>query len=304
MAGETLKISRPRELVAYLNGRLVPLSQAMAEVSETETGSPGGLYDAERTFNGQIFKTREHLQRLYRSLEFARIDPGMSIDEMESLTLEVLEANSSILEAGDDFTVAQVVSVGPMVTLDGPTPVDVLIYCQFIDFAKFAQGYLRGVRVVTPVTYRAPPGPENPAVPAQETFSLMTDHVGNITECRQANFFFVKDGRIKLPSRKRVLPGISMETMLELAKSMNVDVDESDYSSANVYDADEAFVTGTRYCMLPVATFNGLSIGDGVPGPIVRLLLKAWSDRVGVDVQRQALDHGPGAEADAGLVSI
>jgi branched-chain amino acid aminotransferase len=69
-------MAESRELMAYLNGRVVPHGQVVAEMSETAAEPEPGFYDAERTFGGQVFKLREHLQRLYRSLEYAAIDPG------------------------------------------------------------------------------------------------------------------------------------------------------------------------------------------------------------------------------------
>ena len=58
-----------------------------------------------------------------------------------------------------------------------------------------------------------------------------------------------------------VLPGVSMHTVLELASVLHIDVDEGLYSPSLIYDADEAFVSSTRYCMLPVATLNGYRVG-------------------------------------------
>jgi branched-chain amino acid aminotransferase len=115
-------MSRVRELVAYVNGRIVPLNKATAEMSESESRSPGGLYDTERTFKGEVFKLREHLQRLYNSLEFARIDPGLSMEEMESITLEVLDANRPLLKESEDFILGQVVSMMPNYDSEGLAP--------------------------------------------------------------------------------------------------------------------------------------------------------------------------------------
>jgi branched-chain amino acid aminotransferase len=285
-------MNEPREMVAYLNGRIVPYSQALAGLSESGAESAGGHYDAERTFGGQVFKLREHLQRLYRSLDFAHLDPGMTLEEMEATTMQVVEANLPLLASGGDFIVGQIVSAAPTPPSDGPGGVNVVIRCQFIDFAAFAHGYSRGVRVVTPVTYSGPPQPSSDGA-GQETLSLMMDDEGNITECRHANFMFVRDGRIKLPNRQNVLPGISMETVLELAESLEIPVDEDNYNSHDVYVADEAFVSGTRYCLQPVVTLNGLSLGQGVPGPVVGRLLAAWSEQVGVNFVQQAVDHLP-----------
>jgi branched-subunit amino acid aminotransferase/4-amino-4-deoxychorismate lyase len=106
---------------------------------------------------------------------------------------------------------------------------------------------------------------------------------------------FVKDDRIKLPDRSNVLPGVSMKTVLELAERIGVQVDEGDYTAGDIYSADEAFVSSTRFCMVPVATINGLGIGAEMPGPITRRLQDAWIEEVGVDFVKQALDHASGA---------
>ena len=226
-----------RELVAHLNGWLVPYSQAAADLTDGQAKSNVALYDAERTFGGQVFKLRQHLQRLYRSLDTAHLDPGLSLDKMEGFALQVLEANRHLLQAGEDFILGQVVSGGAKSGSNGQSGVSIVIYCQFIDFSAFAHSYVRGIRVVTPITYAVPSAqPESSADgSAQETYSLLTDDKGNVTECSHANFLFVKDGRIKLPNRENVLPGISMETVLELAESQRVPVDEDDYCALDVY---------------------------------------------------------------------
>ena len=86
------------ELMTYLNGEVMPHREAVSELAKREINSAGGFYDAERTFNGQVFKLRDHLDRLYTSLGFAQIDPGISADAMESATIELLEANRSLLK--------------------------------------------------------------------------------------------------------------------------------------------------------------------------------------------------------------
>ena len=82
-----------------------------------------------------------------------------------------------------------------------------------------------------------------------------------------------------------------MDTVLELAESLEIPVDEGEYSAHDVYEADEAFISGTRYCVLPVATLNGVSVGEQIPGEVTSSLMEAWSKSVGVDFVKQALDH-------------
>lgn len=288
-------MAEPRELVAYLNGRVLPQSQVVATYQGKDLQSSDGFYDTERTFNGQLFKLPQHLERLYRSLAAAEVDPGLRLEDMEAATMKLLDANRPLLGTGDELVVTQVVSLSPIQTADEIPTVNVVISCQLLDFSDFAESYVQGVRVVTPATYVIPKRePQSGSGGAgQQVVSLMTGREGNITECAGASFLFVGDGRLKLPDRRDILPGISMQTVLELAESLGIGVDEDRYSAHDVYLADEAFVTSTRYCMLPVATLNGYRLGEDLPGPVTRSLLNAWAEMAGVDFVRQAQDHLP-----------
>ena len=81
-----------------------------------------------------------------------------------------------------------------------------------------------------------------------------------------------------------------MQTVLEIADSLGIPVDEGLYNHRDLYNADEAFVSSTRYCLLPVATINGYPIGDSVPGPLTQRVLDEWKNLVGVDFVQRALD--------------
>ena len=185
------------------------------------------------SFGGFGFKLRPHLERLFRGLDFGSVDPGMALEEMESITLDVLEANRSLVGPGDEFIVTQVVSPDPARSPGEKPRVDIVVYCEPLDFATFATSYLRGVRLVTPATYVVPghDSPEGVKRDSRRVIQLMTGREGSITECTGGNFMFVKDSRIKLPDRRDVLPGISMQTVLELAESLTIGVDEDDYSA-------------------------------------------------------------------------
>jgi branched-chain amino acid aminotransferase len=283
--------SKP-ELIAYLNGELLPHSEAVAGMRSDGSGSGGGLYDAERTFDGRVFKLREHLQRLYSGLEGGHVDPGLTIEKMEDATLSVIEANLDQRQPGDEFVVGQVVSTGPSMTNGAPV-VDVLIYCQVLDFADFARSYSNGVRIFTPATYSPPVGRRSggPQVPDDDVWALKTDQQGYVTEYTRANFMFVSGGRIKLPDRSAALPGISMATVLELAESLEIPVDEGRYNTSDVYAAEGAYISGTRYCLLPVSTVNGVAVSGPVPSAVTSRLTEAWSELVGLDIVQQALDH-------------
>ena len=184
----------------------------------------------------------------------------------------------------------QIVNQSQRQSPDDTGTINVVVYCQPLDFTRFAKCYIDGVRIVTPNTYGIPPGqePGDSKDGSQQVFLLMASPNGGVSECEGANFMFVKDGRIKLPDRRNVLPGVSMQTVLELAESLNFPVDEGTYTQRDIYTADEAFLSSTPYCLLPVGRVDNRQIGEEVPGPVTRQLLAAWSEMVGLDIVEQA----------------
>jgi branched-chain amino acid aminotransferase len=100
------------ELTAYFNGEFVPDSQCVIHATDRGFRTGDVVYDLQRTFDGKIFRLREHLVRFMRSLKFTRLDPGLSIDELEALTREVVRRNEDLRESGGDFTITQFVTRG------------------------------------------------------------------------------------------------------------------------------------------------------------------------------------------------
>jgi branched-chain amino acid aminotransferase len=302
-------MTQSNERVIYVNGEMVPESKAVISVLDRGYRWGDGVYEVERTFAGKIFKLRAHLDRLYRSLRYTRIDAGMTVEEMERKTMEVVEANLHLLGPNDDFTVNQVVSRG-LVEPELDQGANVSIYCLPVHFKEYAKNYENGAKLVTPATRRTPPqslspkakitGKMNHTIAAfeakgvdSEALALMLDMEGNVAEASGANFLFISEGRVLIPNRRNVLPGITMETVLEIAENQGIPIQEGDYTPFDVYQSDEAFLVSTSYCLLPVASVNGWSIGDEVPGPITRGILASWSDTMGVDIVGQALSHLP-----------
>ena len=308
-------MTQSKERVVYVNGKMTPESQAV--ISALDRGFRWGdaVYEVERTFAGTPYKLRAHLDRLYRSLRYTRIDPGMSEDDMERATMEVVEANRNLLGPNDDFTVNQVVSRG-LVEPSLDHGANVVIYCIPVHFQEFAREFATGARLITPATRRNPPTSLSPKAKISNkmnhfiaqfeakavdpgALALMLDQDGNITEAAGANFVFVAGGCLKVPNRRHVLPGISMEAALEMAENQGIPVEEGDYTTFDVYQAGEAFLSSTSYCVLPVTSLNGWTIGTGEPGPITQGLLASWSDMVGVNVVDQAMSHIPREEREA-----
>ena len=99
----------------------------------------------------------------------------------------------------------------------------------------------------------------------------------------------MKNGTLITPEPRNILRGISRDYVLQFGMSLEKNIEPYD-----VYEADEAFVTGTPFCILPVVSLNGIKIGDGKPGHSYEWILETWSRNVNVDIkaQIQAWDKG------------
>lgn len=301
-----------QERVVYLNGEMIPDSQAKVSIHDYGFLMGDAVFDTTRTFGRQIFKLDEHLERFYQSLKYMRLDPGLTKDDMAQLTMQVLETNLPMLQENGDYWVTQRVTRGERVyggAAVGELKPTVLIECQPLPFAARAQYYRDGLPVVVPSVRRTPPASMSPRakvhnyinliqgeleVKAQNpnAWAILLDMNGNIAEGMGSNFFIVKDGVVMTPREQYVLGGISRETVLQLAAECQIEAREADIDLFDAYTADEAFVTSTSFCICPVISVNGSVIGTGqLPGPVTDRLLQAYSELVGLDIVAQYLSH-------------
>ena len=116
----------------------------------------------------------------------------------------------------------------------------------------------------------------------------MTDSKGNLTEGTAYNVFIVTDGVIRTPGDTSLLQGVSRGAVAEVADRLGIRVLYEDLQPYDLYTADEAFITNTPMCILPLTSADKRPIGDGKPGPVTSQLLAAWSEWVGLDIVDQA----------------
>lgn len=294
------------EPIVYVNGQMVPASQASVSVFDRGFRVGDGVFDTARTFRHRPHKLRAHIERLYRSMHYIRLDPGLTPAEMEARTMEVIERNVPLLAPHEDVWVTQVVSRGLLRTPHAQATV--VILTEPLPFASFARYYKLGVPLVTPSVRHTPPQSVEPRakttsrmnlvlaeMEAQQrdpnAWALLLDLEGNITEYSSGNFFMVRQGTLVTPFERNSLGGIARETVVELADELGIPVREADITPYDAYNADEAFITSTSKCVLPVGTVNGIRIGKQIPGPLTKRLLDTWSARVEVDIVAQALQH-------------
>jgi len=259
------------------------------------------VYDALRTFGHRPFRLQDHLLRLYRSLRYVYIDPGLTPAEMAKAVEQTLDANLHLVDRDDDVTLTVRVSRG----VPGGRPT-VLITCRPIDFARFAHLYEAGVELINPTVRAVPAETLDPRVKTQSrivnalaeiqaaaarpgAWPLLCSGRGIITESARANFVIVQDGLLMTPKGGRTLAGVTAAVITELAEERGYRVEERDLTPYDVLQANEAFLTATSFCMLPVRSLDGTLInGGGVPGPVTAHLGEALCRLTGVDFVAQA----------------
>jgi len=300
--------------VVYLNGTFLPESEAVLPFRDRGVKYGDAVFDTTRTFGHRIFKLREHLERLYRSLRYVRIDPGLSLDEMAAITEDVVTRNLPLISSDEDYWVSQRITRGIIDPNErsawpdyvGPT---VIVECLPLPLTTRAKLYRDGIDVMVPATRRTSPSMQSPRakthnylnliladleVQAQnpEAFAVLLDENGNLCEGRGSNIFMVSDGVLVTPRERYVLPGISRQTVIELAVAEGIPVEEKDFDLFDAYNGDEFFITSTSFCICPVRSINGVLFGDGtVPGPITNRLMQAYVDLVGFDWISQYTKH-------------
>ena len=294
------------EYTAYFKGEWMPFSQVKIDPMDRGFTVGDVVFDVARTFNGKSFRMEDHIQRLYRSLKFVRIDPGLSAKEMLDISEEVVQRNDHLRAEVGDFTITQFVTRGPGSSSRSAGPPAVCVKVAPIGFGRFAYLFKDGAHGVITRTRSYPVESLDPKVKNYsrmnfnladleaadvdpEAWPILTDADGSLTEGTGYNVFLVTDGVIRTPGDRNILQGVSRGMVFDLARQLNIPLVEEDLQPYDLYTADEAFFSGTSPCVLPVSKVDQREIGDGRPGPIVQQLLSAWSETVGMDIVDQAL---------------
>ena len=296
---------------AYFNGEWVPYSQVAIKPRDRGFMVADVVFDVARTFNGKSYRMKDHVDRLYRSLKYTRIDPGLSPEEMTDISEEIIRRNEHHREEAGDFTVSQFVTRGPGRWAHDAGPATVCVNVAAIDFNRFASRQRDGAHGVIARTRSYPVESldskakhysrmnfnmaELEAYDVDpEAWPILTDTTGNITEGTGYNVFMVTDGVIRTAGDRNILQGVSRMAVFDLARQLNIPISEEELQPYDLYNADEAFFSGTSYCVMPVTKVDKRDVADGKPGPITQQLLSAWSETVGVDIMDQARSFDKG----------
>lgn len=307
--------------MAFVDGQLIPEREASISIRDMGLVYGDSVFDTMRTFGGKMFKLEEHVDRLFDSLAYVRIDPGMSRADLIAATEEVVDANLPAMRDGEDYWVTIRVTSGQQ-ALDGESGrnrgATVIIDCIPLPLRARADYFRTGISAVVPARRRIAPDALSPNAKTNNylnmmlaqrevnalqpgAWALMCDRDGNIAEGAGCNFFVVKDGTVHTPTTEFVLAGVSRDVTIELCGRLGIPLRETTVTLQMAMTAQEAFFTSTSLCVCPVASLNAVSYQGGVPGPVTDRIMTAFAEQVGFDFAGQYLRFASGTAANPGL---
>ena len=283
----------------YLNGEF--LEEADARISPFDRGFlwGDGVYEITPCFDGRLYRLEDHLDRLYRSLRYVRIDPGLERDEMAAKTRDLLAANSDRMAPGGAYRVGhwvtRGVNSGGFGAADATDPT-VMMFFRAMEVEAIARDQHKGIDLSVPATRRTPPEAIEARAKvtskmnqilaeldagANGAKSLMLDLDGNVAENSSANFFLVRDGVLWTAPERNILEGVTRKVVFELAERLDIALEERNFTMYDVAQADEYFLTSSAICAMPVRRIDSFTPKLGIPGPITKRLIEAFAEDTG-----------------------
>ncbi len=306
----------------YMNGKFVDEADAKISIFDSSLMFGDMVFEMTRSFNGEHFKLKEHIDRLFTGLKILRIEIPETKQDVYDLCIKTAEMNKDAFDDDDEHRLLIDVSRGVLGIYEGIDGIHQGYNLIIADFPLkwtvqgMAKLFTTGINNVITNQKVIPSHLMDPKIKnrsrlfylmanieaslfkGDNNWPLMLDTDGFIAEGSGDNFFIVKDNTVISPQGRNMLRGISRDYIINsLCKTLNIKAVEKNIEPYDVYEADEAFICATPFCMLPVTSLNSLKIGDGKPGETFSALINLWSKNTGVDIIKQIREWNTSVES-------
>ncbi|SFR37252.1 aminotransferase class IV [Halorubrum sodomense] len=297
---ERFEASGDADRLYHVDGDLVPAAEATVSVEDRGFAYGDAAFETMRAYGGDLFRWDAHADRLADTCETLALDHGIDDAELKRRVDETLAANDladayvklSISRGVQPGTLDPNPEVDPTVVViakplarggvgsdpvhDGPAALQTTktrkVADRAIPAAAKTHNYLNGILARLEIRVTG----------ADE--ALLLDPDGHVAEGATSNLFFVDGTALKTPSLDGpILPGVTRATVIDLAESEGIPVEEGTYAPDAVREADEVFLTNSTWEVRPVATVDGIAVdgdGEGVAGPLTTLLSRLFDRRI------------------------
>lgn len=281
----------------WLNGNLVDRSEAKLSVYDHGTLYGDGVFEGIRVYGGRIFQCQAHIDRLYESAHKIRLVIPLTKQELADAMYATLRANN-LADAYIRLLVTRGEGLLGLNPFNCATPGVVIIADQIALYPR--EMYEHGMAVIIAKTVRTSATMLDPsvkslnylnnimakieAIDAGVAEAIMLNANGQIAECTGDNIFIIKNGTIYTPpTTAGILIGITRAVVIKLAGRLGIPLVEKEILPAELYAADECFLTGTAAEVIAVTKVDDRTIGKGRPGQITARLLAAFREFIKSD---------------------
>jgi branched-chain amino acid aminotransferase len=286
----------------YLNGDLVPRSEAKVSVFDAGFVVGDGIWEGLRLHKGALLFLDAHLDRLFAGAAAIALDIGLSREEVISAIRRTLKAN----RFEDGVHIRLMITRGPKAGANQDPrnalgkPTIVILAERKVPSPRLAT---QGLALAT-ASIRCTPAEMFDmrlnshsrlnlitalleAIRAGADEALMLDPHGFISSCNATNFFFVKDGIVRTSTGLYCFNGVTRGNVIALCRANGVGIELGDFLLEGAHTADEAFVTGTFGGITPVREIDGWMLPSALPGPVTTRLRALYADLKDAEAAKQ-----------------
>jgi branched-chain amino acid aminotransferase len=285
----------------YLNGTLVPRTEAKVSIFDAGFVLGDGVWEGLRVHNGKLLFLNAHLDRLYAGAQAIALDIGLTRTQIIGAIRETLDANGMRHGVHIRLMVTRgpkrAPNQDPRNALGKPTIVIVAEYKE-----PAASIVTRGLSLATS-TIRCTPADMfdmrlnshsrlnlimalNQAIAAGADEALMLDPDGFVSSCNATNFFFVRGGEACTSTGAYCFNGVTRANVIQLCRDEKIPIRLDSFSLNDVYGSEEAFVTGTFGGITPVRKIDGRTLPAALPGPMTTRLRTLYAALKDADAKR------------------
>ncbi|MDC0551290.1 aminotransferase class IV [Amylibacter sp.] len=287
--------ARNDNILIYVNGKIVPKSEAVVSVYDSGFMLGDGIWEGLRLYNGKWAFLDEHLDRLFEASLAIDLDIKMNRQEVFQALEQTRNANDISSNAHARLMITRGVKKRPFqhpnLSQSGPT---------FVIIIEHSNPKLpRPINLATVPHMRGLPMTQDPKLNSHSKLNciiaciaaekagadeaLMLDINGFVNTTNACNFFIVRKGVVWTSTGDYCMNGITRQKVIDICKSNGIEVFERNFSLVDTYGADEAFLTGTFGAQTPVGMIDGRKIGSGELGPVATQIRSLYKELIKED---------------------